>query len=139
MTPHAQIMDVALNRFLGTEANWCTKSYAENAQGIPTHIDDPNAVRRCAEGAVIAASRVLSTQHLVMSVFQGVSRVLDEQNPQFQEAIDKLGLGLATLSGNLVIFNDGIVHDTYAVPGVGYQGIRAAFEKYRAECVEKGV
>lgn len=97
-------------------------------------------------------------------VFQGVEKVLVEQHPEFVATLHKLNGEKFDHGGTLSLFNDGVMYATTTVgfdsdgelikseveygvsqetatviPGVGYLGIRAAFEKYLAQCEEKGL
>lgn len=97
-------------------------------------------------------------------VFRGVEKVLVEQNPEFVMSLRKLNGEKFDHGGTLPLFNDGVMYATTTVgfdsdgvlhstsdsvgvsqetatviPGVGYTGIRTAFEKYLAQCEEKGL
>lgn len=137
--PQAEIMRTALNDFMGTEANWCRGTYARSVDGFPTSVAGKYAVSHCAEGAITAAAMVQMQTLLVKEVWRGVEQVLFEQNPKFVEAVREYrGADNPFLPGRgitLPTFNDG----NRGVSGIGYEGIRAAFEKYLAECEEKGL
>lgn len=165
-----EIMQVALDKYLGSEDQWCAGALARDKDGgslgSALHVD---ATQHCAEGAIMAATYdVLRTdRHRVNwrlpssafsnPVLKGVEQVLVQQHPDFVEAIKKAnGAEEFTAGSTLPLFNDGaaygvtstvddendnvaIITATETFPGVGYAGIRAAFEKYLAECEEKGL
>lgn len=147
--PQTQIMDLALNTYLGTEDTWCKDAYARNAEGRATHSGHKEAVAHCAEGALTAAAyrlrflgEVSWDWEKITDVFQGVERQLFEQNPEFVEKVCLGNEDFRPGTGRyLPAFNDGMrfFDGSAIVPSVGYQGIRAAFEKYLSICEEKGL
>lgn len=153
MTTHAEIMRVALEKYLGTEEQWCTGTYAKTAEGDLCDPGAPVAASHCAEGAIRAASRDLTGDvwaNLTSNVLMGVEAVLVAENPGIVQAMrDHDKLHSEKWKGDtLPIFNDGVLgkaedghlfHIEFVYPGVGYQGIKAAFEKYLTQCEEKGL
>lgn len=153
MTTHAEVMRVALEKYLGTEEQWCTGSHAQDADGISCKVGSRQAKSHCAEGAIYAAAmhvtRTLNPRFdLVVDVQMGVEKVLRAEHPDIAEMICARRGAIMDWDWNgrmLPLFNDGITDidsDGYLVrisSGVGYQGIRAAFEKYLAQCEEKGL
>lgn len=157
----AEIMAVALDKYLGTEDQWCRGALARDKDGssLSTSVHR-DAVQHCAEGAIIAAAcDVLKTSAKIPwsvpisvcaePVLQGVEQVLVQQHPELVEAIKRSTPSEKFNDGRtLPMFNDGFMYSkdvgegfslVKITPGVGYQGIRAAFEKYLAECQEKGL
>lgn len=169
----AEIMQVALDKYLGSEDQWCVGSLARDVTGASLNSAlDERAVTHCAEGAIAAATwdvmatnrfGVVDRNHLkvrfsvalmAMPVRKGVEKVLVEQHPDFVKFVReayKIDQG-----DSLTMFNDGLTGgmtitsvDEAGVmqfeetlvqhPGVGYEGIKAAFEKYRAQCEEQGL
>lgn len=165
---HAEIMRTALEKYLGSEEQWCAGAQARTVNGESlSDVLHPEARSYCAEGAITAATwEVMTRQHpgdrwfsptfglpaLTLLVFKGVERVLVEQYPEFVAAVVKAGGALVFTHGATVaLFNDGVVSQLVEydgiglvktvtpIPGVGYTGIRAAFEKYLAQCEEQGL
>lgn len=161
MGAHAEIMDIAINEFLGSEKHWCTGSFARDADGKMCGTSSAKAVSHCAEGALDAAfyrwadgaEFTKAAGFEINEVRKGVEAILIRENSDFVEKVMKAsgdcGGQLRAHGHNLPLFNDGYVRfitdedgemvDDYTVivPGVGYAGIRAAFEKYYIECQEK--
>ena len=156
----AEVMDRALNVYLGSEAQWCTGAMARDRGGqYLEKAYDSEAVSHCAEGAIRAAVWDVARQNraidvgLLNAVRIGVERILVEQNPEIVEALLSSPSGdnsLVVRSGtSLPTFNDGFSFVEWGedgvdvpkavrrIPSIGYQGIRAAFEKYLSECEEK--
>lgn len=144
----AEIMDIAINEYLGTEDQWCTGTFARDTEGDQVDVGNPQATSHCAVGAIRAAVMTWTDRHVNQStsgsaaVYQGVLRVLLDQHPDIEA---KVPSDWKTHMGLLPMFNDGghaelsTEEGTTVVsfPGIGYQGIRSAFEKYRAVCEEK--
>lgn len=156
----AEIMRTALSDYLGTKGQWCVGAMARDCTGATTGPHSHDAVSHCGQGAIKAAA--LDVRHrwvdegrlpehvyagaLTDPVLLGVERVLDEQHPEILEAAKRSKL--VVVKGDIIpIFNDGFAYsvtrtmDGYSsyeyTPGVGYTGIKAAFEKYLNECDEK--
>lgn len=157
----AEIMAVALDKYLGTEDQWCRGALARDKDGCGLRTSvHRDAVQHCAEGAIIAATYNVSRTRAGIPwsvpisvcaepVLQGVEQVLVQQHPELVEAIKRSTPSEKFNDGRtLPMFNDGFMYSddvgegflvVKTTPGVGYQGIRAAFEKYLAECQEKGL
>lgn len=142
----ADIMQTALDKYLGSEDQWCTRSLAKNKLGRTVDYTAPNAVSHCGEGAILAAtwfvthfsthSNELHKQARLVLV--GVEKVLMEQHPDITNDAVELWPELMNNTGRSIpVFNDGISGDGEF--SVGYREIRKAFEKYLAECEEKGL
>lgn len=159
---HAEIMRTALDKYLSSEEQWCVGAQARQADHTPlSGAISPFAHSYCAEGAITAASHhvrdliELGWWGLAREVMCGVERILVEQNPKIVAALRRqagAGVGDGFSRGHsLPYFNDGTITEVTTVtdgvlecqyreiPGVGYQGIRDAFEKYLVECEERDV
>lgn len=152
----AEIMQVALDKYMGSPEQWCKGALAKDKDGGAVSADSALAASHCAEGAIKAAVIDLrvsaSTAWRVPSmafcrpVLKGVEKVLVEQHPEMVETFLEKGQDGSDFQsgGMLPLFNDGFSYlddnlDSHVIYGVGYQGIRAAFEKYLAVCEEKGL
>lgn len=155
MGTQAEIMRIAVDKYLGSEQDWCQGTQARNARGdrLSSAIH-PHARTYCAEGAIVAATwEVSMTTHpelkgvgmLPVGVLKGVEKVLVEQNPDFVKVLPNADW---TTGCTLPLFNDGvfdvetdhIITETNSlIPSVGYEGIKSAFEKYLAHCEENNL
>jgi len=142
----SEILELALTRYLGTEAQWCRGALSLNADG--TLAEAGRGVSHCGEGALLAAMRdlkvtrygVVSPESVYPELVAEIKNTLAEQNPEFVEAIRDRRYEMS-----IALFNDGLISMTerdgkllLSVPGVGYQGIRTAFEKTLAKLQEAG-
>lgn len=167
MSVQAEIMRVALDKYLGSEDQWCMGAQARDSRhNILANPTDSRARSHCAEGAITAATYEVvanypelvrpGTRAVNTAVRKGVEHVLVEQHPDFVKAVTDANKSPSfadwTSGCSIPFFNDGLKTHTVSVddgvitredsdwlPSVGYQGIRAAFEKYLAECEERGL
>jgi hypothetical protein len=148
---HAAIMERALDTYLGSKEQWCTGSHAKTEDGFPCPITSMYATSHCAEGAVLAAAADLAklgpdvnghapyahVYRVAEDVLCGIEQVLYDEHPQFHKHVP------GVTGDHIPFYNDGVTNGDVCpydeVPGVGYEGIKVAFEKYLGICQEKGL